>query len=419
MNGFGQTYHSFHKNILAPDNKYMISPLANQKNTTTAEKRNIGDQHSVWINFASILADFTASTLSYNTMLLFPDTNVLVRYVDVVGGKYVFTYDYSSWCSVGEALNPYSDYIGLTNLWDKQAYKVDSISFFYIYERFGANTIPDTLILQVYKPAHLENYTYSADTSPAFAVAHFDRTKVMGKNADYTLKIPFGISDTATFSGGYFRSYQFALPANFEITNGGPVGFTMTFKPGIAHKLNDTIPLAKYDSVAVSKPLNAFFCATYWDDSKETVKEYNNGMVINGQNRYSDYSTDFADGAYLGSPMWNSTTSKPWYLATWFKISYTETSGINTLSNDISANIYPNPVQANGQVNVNLKLDNARNISIAVYDLPGHLITMVPDQNYNAGNHIISIPANKLCPGLYVVKVSNDGTYRSFKLRVE
>lgn len=398
------------------DHLYSLSPLVVERNSGYHYKRNIGDEHSVWLSFAGILADYTGSTASYETMMLFPDTNVLIRYLDVSGGKYVFTYDYTSWCSVGEALNPLSDYIGLTNLWENQSYTVDSIGFYYIYERYGSNSIPDTLVLQVYKPDNLDPYTYVSDSSPAFAVAHFDRTKVQGKNADYTSKIALGINDTATFDGGHFGYYQFGLPANFEVTNGGPVGFTMTYKPGISYKFNDTIPLAKYDSVQVSKPLNAFLCGTYWDETQEDVHEYNNGMVINSQNRYTDYNTDFPDGAYLAGQMWTN----PWYLAVWFKITYTEeVEGINGLSNNVHVNIFPNPVQSNSQVQVDLKLDRPENISFEIYDLPGHLVSRVPARNYTTGSHSVSIPAKVLHPGLYLVKISAENSSASYKLRVE
>ena len=63
--------------------------------------------------------------------------------------------------------------------------------------------------------------------------------------ADWVLRIPLKSTDTVT---SHIGSIIEAVP-NFDITNGGPVAITWTFKSGSNYGFLDTIPLAKWDSV--------------------------------------------------------------------------------------------------------------------------------------------------------------------------
>ena len=413
-NGFGQFIGKPTKTKTEPENVFSETICPVQTQTNAHIKRSLATNKDPWISFASCLADYSGYLLKFSPELLFPDTNVLIRSSVVKNGKDSFTFAYSTSCSIGEAFNPCSEYIGLKNLYATQTYKVDSISFLYFYERFGNNPVPDTLILQVYKPLNLKTYTYSTDNKPAFAVVKFDRTKVLGKNADYTLKVPIGTADTAALKRGHFKTFSFALPANFEITGGGPVGFTITYKPGITFKTNDTIPLSKYDSVPVKNPLNAFYCAVFQDISSEIVKEYNNGMIVDTQNRYKDYSVEFSDGYYLPGTIWKV----PWYLGASFKISYLDGINENLPENGI-ANLFPNPAKSGEQINIDLNPGDNSNISVTVYDLTGHIIFIVPEGNLTTVKNSIVIPANRLSPGFYVVKVKNGTSSSTYKLNVE
>jgi len=398
-----------------------LSPVVINQNVSYFPKREIGDPQSVWINFAAQLAG--TAMISYSPVLIFPDTFVRVRYQDMQGA---FIYRYTNWASLGEALNPVSDYIQLPNLWDGNPYTVDSVRFSYFYERYGNNTIPDTAIVQVYKPEKLNYFQGTLGGKTALsAVAYFDRPNKMGKNAAFTYKIPLTQQDTNTFKSRYFGVKSIALPANFEITQGGPVGMTVTFKPGIPYKLNDTIPYRKYDSIPVANPLNAFFLGYYSDPSKEVVNENNNGMVVNGQNRYTDFnSTVFAGGSYLSGMQWLSPTivdQNAWYALMFFKISYTEAVepiGINNLTNDIKVKLFPNPVSTSQNLNVNLNLASANFVTVELFDLLGHKVATMLNSNLSAGENTVTMPASSLSSGTYVCKISAGNTSSSFKVSV-
>ncbi len=79
-------------------------------------------------------------------------------------------------------------------------------------------------------------------------------------------------------------------------------------------------------------------------------------------------------------------------------------AGVNHSSNTLEVKLYPNP-SANGNVNINLNLEKASNISIAVMDINGRIVS---SQEVNLGTGLNTVQLSNLNTGLYFVEVVSD-----------
>ena len=366
-------------------------------------KFNRVDNKHYTLNFPLLLDDFTgAGAWSPFSAIVFPDTFVTIRWIDS-DDTTQFDPQPVGWNSLGSSFDPMSEVMGDAGLeytGPEQPYSVDTVSFFYFYYRYTDASIVDTLIVQFYDPAHMRPFTYSADQSPALAVAEFTRDPFMGKNAIYEEKIPLTATDTHTMASGVWGIMDVNVN-NFSVDDGGPVGFTVIFKPGKAITANDTIPVAK-SYQKVSSPQNAFRMGVYADpDPSYQVKEYNNGMIINSQHRYADFTSNFA-GMYLPGELWGSTL----YPVTMFTINFdADWVGINELNDNISfSKIYPNPVNGTAHVSFNLKKDEL--ITIDLYNSVGQKVNTVVNERYGAGQNNVSFETAGLQPGMYFAKIT-------------
>jgi hypothetical protein len=391
-----------------------------------------GDHHAEWLNFGYFLCDATTSNPADNYIvhpaLLFPDTFVMVRYIDAIKGGFV--YDNINWCSVGSVLDPVSDIFlnGSVDVKKNAAYTVDSIEIPYWYDRFSDPSVVDTLVIQMYKPANLSNYTYKTGVNAgkkAFAVPIYNRSTKEGAMADWVKRIPLTSTDTITTHMGYIRE----AVTGFNIPNGGAVGITWTFKSGnLPINYLDTIPLAKWDSVqGVSHPHNAFYWSYYLDRTQEPLYEYNNGVIINSQQRYSDliFSGDtktIFPSTYLSFSMWLNTDpahiSYALYPNVSMHLSWIETVGINDLARDVKVMIYPTPALRTQNANLDMTLTSKKNITIDVYDLLGHKVSSVTSGTYNAGKYNFSINTSSLDAGMYICNIVADGAVKTIKFEV-
>ena len=90
-------------------------------------------------------------------------------------------------------------------------------------------------------------------------------------------------------------------------------------------------------------------------------------------------------------------------------------TGVSTLANDISVQVFPNPFNQN--INLQFTLDAAQNINAAVYAIDGKkLITVLDNQHTDAGTHQLEINTSQLSNGVYILKV-NDCFFKLEKLK--
>ena len=73
---------------------------------------------------------------------------------------------------------------------------------------------------------------------------------------------------------------------------------------------------------------------------------------------------------------------------------------------------YPNPF--NPETNISFDLPKSSHVKLKVFDAIGREITVLVDENLNAGNHIVSWDASKYSSGVYFYELNTDG-FRSIK----
>ena len=148
--------------------------------------------------------------------------------------------------------------------------------------------------------------------------------------------------------------------------------------------------------------------------------EYNNGININAQQRYSDLifpgqtQTSFPS-TYLSFSQWKA----PVYPYVEFNISWIETLSINHVANDIRVQLYPSPATSTQDMNLDMTIDGKKNINIDVYDLLGHKLSSVASGTFNSGKHTFPISTANLSAGIYICNIVADGAVKTIKFEVK
>lgn len=83
-------------------------------------------------------------------------------------------------------------------------------------------------------------------------------------------------------------------------------------------------------------------------------------------------------------------------------------TGVNTLTEALSFNVYPNPVKQNGTIMINTISGQDYYGQISIYDVKGRLIS-TQKQYFSTGSSIISIRNLRTNPGLYIIKLEKQG----------
>lgn len=79
-------------------------------------------------------------------------------------------------------------------------------------------------------------------------------------------------------------------------------------------------------------------------------------------------------------------------------------------------NVYPNPV--NNQINFNLNVKNSSPVVVKIYDLKGNLVDLYNYGMVNKGQQQVSVKADNLITGTYVLQVTIDNEMKSAKFVV-
>ncbi len=211
------------------------------------------------------------------------------------------------------------------------------------------------------------------------------------------------------------------VPGGYTVPPGSVLGVVAQYIPGFDYNLNDTIVVSVFNStrptgdqyIGGSIQHNAFGIAEWIVDTAFDVRKYMYSQDQGGYNSflYEDYrvryamdTTDYGKGAYYESGI-NSVF--------WMSLSVgddTATVRIPTSipsHENIVSNIYPNP--ATTQITIDLK--EAGNANVIVYDMLGQAVL---EQTLSDISNSINIA--RLAPGMYIVKVNQNGQSHTVKI---
>ena len=303
---------SMAQNLNLNDKQEGFSSLLNQ-----TEFFDLKSEVSEWYSFHDALRTYIGSNTPKNIYtLLFPDT---VNSISYDQGNYVLGKVRTH--SAGMVFCPNSniiEYTGQYKLKEKQPYRLDSIAIYYNYERFTSNNIPDTLIVNIFKPQKL--LYYKSNDLPRGCSMKYDLANNKGSNFSSEVKIILDNTDTISYATKK-KGFIYIPLSDFNITAsnyGTPVAITFSFKPGFKWSLSDTLN-SNFDPLPHSK-INHFYFWNFTDYDKTEFNEWNNGVVIYSWTNQTRYKVETTNG----NVYWRGTSYSDRYIypMVLFKITY-------------------------------------------------------------------------------------------------
>jgi hypothetical protein len=399
------------KGVLYPYSDNVILEAPENAEATYSPLFKNRSEVSKWRSFHRALSDYLPATPTNYYTLLFPDTITTIYKDSENPGAY--TLGVSRTMSAGFSFCPYSDIMfdyGYEELYQDQPYTLDSIGILYNYNRYTADSIVDTLVVNFFHPDKMLYYT--DNQIPKGATVRYDVAENKGRDYSHEMKIPLTIDDTATYKWRGQEIMYLGLN-NFQVNRASrPVALTFSFRPGYQWNITDTMN-TNFDEIPHS-PINHFYFWNYTDNTDMEVNEYNNGLIVFYWTNTSEtlkpwaLSTTYGNLYYRGSSFANSSR----YPYVWFKIGYDdEYIGTNEISKNIFlSDPYPNPL--NEVLNLKISLNEKAVLDFSIIDPVGRVLKQIPANQFDAGEQNYQISTSYLDQGLYFLRVGSDAFSR-------
>ena len=91
---------------------------------------------------------------------------------------------------------------------------------------------------------------------------------------------------------------------------------------------------------------------------------------------------------------------------------------VEKLNAEFGIEVYPNPVQVNGNLNVAYSLTNEEMVSISLYDMLGNKVASILNANVQAGTHTLNFDVNNVSAGNYIIKIEAGSNVMTQKVNV-
>ena len=343
------------------------------------------------------------SYLYYGDFHMWPDSLPILRYSTRNDHAYIH--------GVGSTLDPKADYL-TTRLSQFQNYTVDT--FFFIYKYY--NPVPshtDSLIVQVYNDSGFARLSFSSTNppTPTFspvlkglrspnAVREYRYLLDTGSNTE-----DFFVSSSASYTGQFVQVLNppVAIRDMNAANRTGLFGFTMYMKPNYNYNFGDTMIYGR-DTSRATDPVNKISAFQPYCVQAQTGLEgpgYFNYALINFTNqRYSTRPTEW----FLP---YNVPSAQRIYLYSGFHVNYFNLGNkrFENTGADIS-NVYPNPAAKNSDLMVQVKLKQASDVTVDIFNAQGQKVKTIAKQNFPAGTSSVSFNVAELPSGSYFVKMS-------------
>ncbi|MBL6962429.1 MAG: T9SS type A sorting domain-containing protein [Bacteroidetes bacterium] len=362
------------------------------------------DIQEEWYSYTSAVDYYLGGTLLYYTNAIFPDSQV----VRINSDGELFRV---RWHSMGAAFDGRDEIFGFYGngqLEDRQPYKLDSIAFRYLYEKYNDAALKDELVIQFYNSSKLDRYTWTSTQEP-WVTVKFDQNTLSGVDYDKEIRYELDYDDTANWSGGQYKWLEFAVDMDVPKAPHPAIAVTFTFQPAYSHQMDDT--LYGPDPYSPYKKLNNFWHQMFYDPDGSPIANYNNGMLMNYEVRYGLLTGNLAVLNYSYLP--GSAFGVSYYPYMLFKITY-DADWVDAINEDNVnfkvGEVYPNP--SAGKSKVTVKLENTAKVSVDLVNPLGQTVRAIESASLRAGEHHINLNTNDFDAGIYFVKV-NVGDYSS------
>jgi hypothetical protein len=359
------------------------------------------DAGNGWYNAVTEASSAGEDFLYFGDFHIWPDSLPVLRYP--TSTEHLYSH------GIGSTMDPKADYF-TTRLTKFQNYTVDSFYFRYKYYNPVADHT-DSLIMQIYNDAGFATLSFGAGQPSVYAPL------VKGLTSPSAIRNIGLLLDTGDNSAEFFAqtsaSYSDFIvqdlnpPVAIQDMNAagrtGLFGFTAYLKPNYSYKFGDTLIYGR-DTNRATDPVNKISAFQPYMIQAQTALEspiYNNYALVNFTNqRYSTRATEWFFP-------YNPPSSKRAYLYCGFHINYFNLSNkrFENTGADIS-NVYPNPATKNSEMMVQVKLKQASDVSVDIFNLQGQKVQSVAKQHLAAGTSGISFNVAELPAGSYYVRMS-------------
>ncbi|MBM3920722.1 MAG: T9SS type A sorting domain-containing protein [Sphingomonadales bacterium] len=340
------------------------------------------------------------SYLYYGDFHIWPDSLPILRYSTRNDHAYIH--------GVGATLDPKADYL-TTRLSQFNNYTVDT--FFFVYKYY--NPVPshtDSLIVQVYDDSGFSRLRWQSGENTYAPVLKGLRSPNAIREYKYLLDTgsntkDFFVSSSASYTGQFVQVLN--PPVSVRDMNAanrtGLFGFTAYMKPNYSYKMGDTMIYGRDTSRATDpvKKISAFqpYCVQA-QTGLEGQAFYNYALINFSSQRYSSRATEW----FLP---YNIPSSQRIYLYSGFHVNYFNLGNkrFENSGADIS-NVYPNPAAKNSDLMVQVKLKQASDVSVDIFNAQGQKVKSIAKQHFAAGTSSISFNVAELPAGSYFVRMS-------------
>jgi hypothetical protein len=331
---------------------------------------------------------------------IWPDSLPILRYATRNDHAYIH--------GVGATLDPKADYF-TTRLSQFQNYTVDT--FFFVYKYY--NPVPsntDSLIIQVYNDSGFARLRWQSGENTYAPVLKGLRSPAAIREYRYLLDTganteDFFVPTSASYTGQFVQVLN--PPVSIRDMNAanrtGLFGFTAYMKPNYAYKFGDTMIYGR-DTSRATDPKNKISVFQPYCVQAQTGLEglgfYNYALVNFSGQRYSTRATEW----FLP---YNIPTAQRIYLYSGFHVNYFNLGNkrFESTGADIS-NVYPNPAAKNSDLMVQVKLKQASDVVVDVFNAQGQKVKTIAKQHFAAGTSSISFNVAELPAGSYFVRMS-------------
>lgn len=378
-----------------------------------SEQLKLGKREvTAWYDYVTTLRENGESVTFYSGNSLMPDSNAVQIFRDESDQPYTSNV---GMFGVGQVFDPKSFYFldPTPALSVHNPYTVDSIQFFYKYMNANPGVV-DTVLIQFFNNDGVANLNWQLDQSRTAAPTYRPAIN-RSPNPTSELKMPISES-TPSFYQRTLSSFSgtIAVPTSLGQTDAGRLtAFTVHFIPGgWTANLGDTIV---NDSIVQGlKKLNSFMPLVVSQGTpaapatlQETAMDH--GVFAFDAQRYS-----------TSASTWYLPSNLPGELARLHLYSLFKSSSPNVGIENVNAlgyglgNAYPNPANANSEVNIPFAIGNAGDVSIEIFNVVGNKVAAVAPAYYTAGEHTAVFSTSNFTPGVYLYTIKA-GAYSATK----
>ncbi len=392
--------------------KVAHNKAVNHPRGNNAQQKTTNTTGSAWFNQVDFLEFVTPGTPAYDIMPVFPDSTIILGFA--TGNVPVYQYIHKA----ANYMDP-SFMAQQSIITDKFAtYTIDSVSVGYLYERNTANSITDSLIIQIIGENHALDWDLA---TTIYQDIEFNYPSLTLKASVPQLKrisIPLTINDTC--SGGIYKQIKAATSGIAPQTNSKKIGAVISFKPGYTWNITDTLyGNSKNVFWIISAEQNgdgggAGTDPTPWGTPSDPTSDMNMSYIMHKSVRYNQ-NTQGWNGYYL--PTYAYTTPFGYEshdIGYRLSVSITGVKELEEKGFALAQNS-PNPFSGTSTVDFELA-KNATSSVFTITDVTGKVISTEKAPT-TAGKH--SIKLGSLSNGLYFYSLNVDGKTLTKKMIVE